>query len=148
MAIDKHRYFFQLGFPLVIAEDPATGMPWVRVKFVLERLSSGDRYPQYRPTPATKPGAACQSDAWGTGVNAVRQADARPADPTSPGILYAPLVEESGPNAQGPQGAPDSSAGSSGSQAAGRPVTPATGGGLAAFAVAATVGALLVNRRR
>lgn len=143
MAIDKHQYFFQLGIPFVIAEDPETGMNWVRVKFELDKLSSGDRYAQYRPTPATKPGAACQSAAWGTGVNAVRQADAQPADPTSPGILYAPLVEESGPNAQGPDG----TSGSSGSQADGRPATPATGGGLAALAVAATAGALLVHRR-
>lgn len=144
-AIDKHRFFFQLGLPLVIQPDPDTGMGWARVKFELDKTGSGARYEEPRPTPATKPGAACETAEWGTGVNAVRQADAQPADPTSPGILYAPLVEERGPgNVDGPDGGGDGGP-SGGSD---RPVLPATGGGLALLALSATAGSLIVSRRR
>ena len=148
MAIDMHPFFFQLGLPLVIQPDPDTGLGWARVRFLLDHLNSGQRYDEPRPTPATRPGAACETAEWGTGVNAVRQADAQPADPTSPGILYAPLVEETGPGrVEGPSGGatgqPTSSPGGGG-----RPPLPATGGGLALLALAATVGSLAVHRRR
>ena len=144
MAIDSHRFFFQLGLPLVIQPDPDTGLGWARVKFELDKLGSGDRYDEPRPTPATRPGAACETAAWGTGVNAVRQADAAPADPTSPGILYAPLVDPvDGPGAIGsPGGGATPSGGSD------RAPLPATGGGLALLAVSATLGSLIVTRRR
>lgn len=143
-AIDDHRFFFQLGLPLVIQHDPDTGLGWARVKFELDKLGSGAKYDQPRPTPATRPGAACETAEWGTGVNAVRQADAQPADPTSPGILYAPLVDERGPGrVEGPDG--DASAPPGGTD---RPALPATGGGLAVLAISATAGSLLVTRRR
>lgn len=148
MAIDKHRFFFQLGLPLVIQPDYETGMSWARVKFELDQLGSGDPYEQPRPTPPTKPGAACQTAEWGTGVNAVRQADAQPADPTSPGILYAPLVEETGPGrAEGPD-EPPTTAGTAAPPSGGRAPLPATGGGLALLAISATAGSLVVSRRR
>lgn len=139
MAIDKHRFFFQLGLPLVIQPDPDTGMGWARVKFVMDHLGSGDRYPQRRPTPATRPGAACEADPWGVGVNAVRQPGTaeRGLDPTSPGILYAPLVEGEGPDREGPGGSGTSD----------QPVTPVTGGGAAVLALAAISAALVVRRR-
>ncbi len=143
MAIDKHRFFFQLGLPLVIQPDYETGMSWARVKFELDQLGSGDPYEQPRPTPPTKPGAACETAEWGTGVNAVRQADAQPADPTSPGILYAPLVDPSRPDAEGPTGSPGT-----GSPTGDRPPLPATGGGLALLAISACAGSLIVARRR
>lgn len=151
MAIDKHRFFFQLGLPLVIQPDPDTGMGWARVKFELDKLGSGQRYEEPRPTPATRPGAACETAEWGTGVNAVRQADAQPADPTSPGILYAPLVEETGPGrAEGPDGSSggDTTAAAPAPASSDRPPLPATGGGLALLAISATVGSLIVSRRR
>lgn len=142
-AIDDHRFFFQLGLPLVIQPDPDTGLGWARVKFELDKLGSGDRYDEPRPTPATRPGAACETAEWGTGVNAVRQADHAPADPTSPGILWAPLVEErAGP---GPIGEPG---GGSPSPSGSRAPLPATGGGLALLAISATLGSLIVTRRR
>ena len=142
-AIDDHRFFFQLGLPLVIQPDPDTGMGWARVKFELDKLGSGDRYDEPRPTPATTPGAACQTAAWGTGVNAVRQPDHQPADPTSPGILWAPLVEPvAGPGAVGQPGGSPSRGGDD------RAPLPATGGGLALLAVSATLGSLIVSRRR
>lgn len=139
MAIDKHQFFFQLGLPLVIQPDPDTGLGWARVKFEMEHSHSGDRYPQRRPTPATRPGAACEADPWGVGVNAVRQpgTDRRGLDPTSPGILYAPLVEGEGPDREGPGG----------SGGGDRPVTPVTGGGAAVLALAAISAALVVRRR-
>ena len=144
-AIDDHRFFFQLGLPLVIQPDPDTGMGWARVKFELDKLGSGDRYDEPRPTPATKPGAACQTAEWGTGVNAVRQPDHQPADPTSPGILWAPLVEPvAGPGAIGQPGGSPSRSDDGGSRAP----LPATGGGLALLAVSATLGSLIVRRRR
>ena len=144
MAIDHHRYFFQLGLPLVIQPDPDTGLGWARVKFELDKLGSGVKYDEPRPTPATRPGAACETAAWGTGVNAVRQEVFSPPDPTSPGILWAPLVEERRPGGgidriEGPDVDP---------VAAGRPPLPATGGGLALWAVAAAAGAFGVSRRR
>jgi len=136
MAIDKHRFFFQLGIPLTIQPDPETGMNWARVNFLLDHLGSGERYPELRPTPPTLPGAACDTAEWGTGVNAVRQANHQPHDPGSPGIFFAPLVEERGPD--GTAAPPTSD----------RPPLPATGGGLAILAIAAACGSLLVHRRR
>ncbi len=132
----------------MIQPDYESGMSWARVKFELDQLGSGDPYDQPRPTPPTKPGAACETAEWGTGVNAVRQADAVPADPTSPGILYAPLVEETGPaRAEGP-GGPSTTAAAPAPPHGDRPPLPATGGGLALLAVSATAGSLVISRRR
>lgn len=141
MAIDKHRFFFQIGIPFTIITDDATGVPWVRIKFELDKLGSGQRYPEKRATPATRPGAACETAEWGPGVQAVRQpgTDRRGLDVTSPGIRYAPLVD--GATSEDDDGITGRPGGTSG------PPTPATGGGLALLAVAATAGALLVRRR-
>lgn len=148
MAIDMHRFFFQLGLPLVIQPDPDTGMGWARVKFEMDKLGSGAPYDEPRPTPATKPGAACQSAAWGTGVNAVRQATASPPDPTSPGILYAPLVDEQDPREVDGPDEQDPSTPVSAAPPSSRAPLPATGGGLALLAIAATLGSLALIRRR
>lgn len=142
MAIDKHTFFFQLGIPVTIQPDPETGLGWARIKFELDQLSSGDRYAEPVPTPPTLPGAACETDEWGTGVNAVRQADAQPVTPTSPGVLYAPLVAETGPGQVDPPGL------AAGGPTGGSAPLPATGGGLALLAVAGMAGATLVGRRR
>ncbi len=79
------------------------------------------------------------TEPWGTGVNAVRQADAQPPTPTSPGILYAPLVEESGPGDVDPPPPPP------GDDA---PPLPATGGGLAFAAVGVILVGGVTRRRR
>lgn len=136
MGIDKHRFFFQLGIPLTIQPDPDTGMNWARVNFLLDHAGSGERYPELRPTPPTLPGAACETAEWGTGVNAVRQANHQPHDPGSPGIFFAPLVDERGPD------------GSAAPPSTDRPPLPTTGGGLAILAIAGTCGSLLIRRRR
>jgi virulence factor Mce-like protein len=144
MMFDMHRSFFQFGFGVVGQHDPATGVQWVRVKFILDETDYGQPYPERRPTPPTLPGAACQADTWGTGVNAVRQADPQPADKTSPGILYAPLVEPTGP---GTVTVPTSSGGGTPIRSGG-PALPATGGGVAGLAMAAVGAAFWLRRQR
>lgn len=134
MAFQKHRFFFQSGYGLVARPDPLTGVYWTRVAFV-SPPEGGQRYAEKVATPATLPGAACVTDAFGVGVNAVRQVDPQPPDPTSPGILYAPLVE----------GASDTD-GTSGRGSGGRGATPATGGG-AAVAAPLLLGAAWLVRR-
>ncbi len=121
---------FFVGFDIAGQYDEATGARWARIL-----LSDGEQggivYPELRPTPATKPGAACETEAFGTGTQAVRQTLHQPADSTSPGIDYAPLVEPRGGQQQEPP--PN------------RNPLPATGGGAAALAL---VGAVLASRRR
>lgn len=144
-----HRQFFQMGFSIIPQPDPTTGVGWTRVRLVLDETETGQKYPEKRPTPATLPGAACVADTWGTGVNAVRQADAQPADPTSPGIMFAPLVDPIGPGQVTPTDLGLVGAAPSGAAAgpgAGTPL-PVTGGGLAGIAVAA-IGAAMHLRRR
>lgn len=99
-ALQLHEFFFQQGFGIITQPDIDTGVYWQRVDLRLDQgLGGGQRYAQPRPTPQTKPGAACVSEAFGLGVNAVRQADHQPPDPTAPPIDFAPLV--SGERAQG-----------------------------------------------
>jgi len=138
MLLDMHQSFYQLGFNVVLQHDPRTGVKWARIQLASEE-EGGQVYPQKRPTPATLPGAACQSEPWGTGVNAVRQADHQPHDETSPGILWAPIVDETGPGRVDP---PPTSGGDGGG-----PATPATGGGLAGLAITAIAAATLLRRR-
>ncbi len=98
-ALQLHEFFFQQGFSVLAQPDPDTGVYWQRIDLQLDETPGGQRYAEPRPTPVTKPGAACVSEAFGLGVNAVRQADAQPPDPTAPPIDYAPLVD--GQRAQG-----------------------------------------------
>jgi phospholipid/cholesterol/gamma-HCH transport system substrate-binding protein len=90
----NNRFFFDLGFHIISQPDPQTGLGWTRVHMLLEEEEDAARFEERRPTLEVRPGAACVSDDFGLGVNAVRQAD--PAEPhfTSPGIDYAPLVDE------------------------------------------------------
>lgn len=98
-ALARQRFFFQLGFPLIGQTDPHTGLAWLRVLLQLEDDVPAQYYPEQRPTPQTRPGAACVSDAWGLGVNAVRQPGVQPPHPTAPAIDYAPLAEGEAPRA-------------------------------------------------
>ena len=98
-ALQLHRFFFQDGFGILAQPDIDTGVYWQRIDLQLDETPGGQRYEQPRPTPQTKPGAACVSEEFGLGVNAVRQADHQPADPTAPPIDFQPLV--SGERAQG-----------------------------------------------
>ncbi len=141
-ALQLHRFFFQEGFSILAQPDPDTGVYWQRIDLQLDETPGGQRYAEPRPTPVTRPGAACVSEAFGLGVNAVRQADAQPPDPTAPAIDYAPLVD--GDRAQGQQivapelGTVDPDSGSG---------LAATGGGVL-LAAPFLVGLALVLRRR
>ncbi len=93
--LDLNRFFYG-GFDAGTQWDPyRPGMIWARVNLLLFEEGAGEPEVPRRPTPATLPGAACQSP-FGLGVNAVRQNDPppQPPDPTSPGIDYAPLADE------------------------------------------------------
>ena len=90
----SNRYFFDLGFNIISQPDPATGLAWTRVLFVLDQEESAEFYDDFRPTPAVLPAEACVTEPWGRGVNAARQADPVEAHHTSPGIDHAPLVDE------------------------------------------------------
>lgn len=90
-ALVLNRSFFQKGFYIITQPDPTTGAAWQRINFTSDP-ANGQPYAEMRPTPATTPGAACTTEEWGTGVNAVRQSDPAPPDMTSPGIDYAPMV--------------------------------------------------------
>ncbi len=97
MILDLNRYFYG-GFDAGTQWDPyRPGVIWARVNILLTQEAGGQPYAPHRATPATKPGAACQSP-FGFGVQAVRQTDPPPVppDPTSPGIEYAPLAEGAG----------------------------------------------------
>ncbi|MFT5223331.1 MAG: virulence factor Mce-like protein [Glaciecola sp.] len=124
------------NFDITGQYDPATGAKWARI-LLTDGPEGGAVYPEKRPTPATRPGAACETATLGTGVNAVRQESHQPADPSSPGIEYAPLVTAKGPGQiDPPTGGPI------------RHPLPATGGGLALLTLASLGGALSLWRRR
>lgn len=82
LALQLHEHFFQQGFAIIAQPDYDTGVYWTRIDLQLDKPAGGQRYEQKRPTPTTRPGAACVSEEFGLGVNAVRQADARLPDPT------------------------------------------------------------------
>ena len=90
-ALRLNRFFFQQGFFVITQPDPTTGAAWQRINFTSDP-AQGQAYGEATATPATRPGAACQTEAFGMGVDAVRQDDPQPADPTGPGIEYAPRV--------------------------------------------------------
>lgn len=141
----RNRWFFRYGFDLLSPWSPPTGAAWSQILLDTHGEQGGQPYAQKRPTPPTLPGAACDTEAWGTGVNAVgapgRPQDRtdpssfQPPDPTSPGILWAEVVAPRGGDDVTP---PD------------RAPLPATGGGLAVTAVLAPalMAAALVLRRR
>lgn len=87
-----HRFFFQQGFSLVAQPDTDTGLLWLRVLLVGDEPQTAAFYEDFRATPATTPGAACVSEEFGRGTDAVRQPGVQPAHETSPGIDYAPRV--------------------------------------------------------
>lgn len=129
MGLLRAPVFFR-AFDVGTQWEADTGYLWARLHLVTDHAETGQEYIPHRPTPATKPGAACQSP-FGTGVNAVRQADHQPPAETSPGIDFAPLVEESDGGSIEPPDAP----------------LPATGGGLVALAPLA-LGVAIAMRRR
>lgn len=144
--LERARFFFT-GFDIGNQPDPTTGVHWARIKFEgPDKPAGGQLYPTLNETPPTRPGAACQSP-FGTGVNAVG-APGRPQDrndpstyeapdPTSPGIDWAPVVDEE-------DGAPIAPPGRGGLD---RPPLPATGGALVLLAPLA-IGAAAMLRRR
>lgn len=150
-ALQLHRAFFQNGFSILAQPDPDTGIYWQRIDLQLAQSPGGQRYEELRETPVTRPGAACVSEAFGLGVNAVRQADVNPPNETLPDqngdgeittadIDWAPLV--AGERAQGREivpptlGTVDRDGG-----------LAATGGGVL-IAAPLLVGLALVLRRR
>ncbi|MBW3659601.1 MAG: MCE family protein [Actinobacteria bacterium] len=137
-ALMRAHWFFQDGFDVLTQWDPLTGAPWQRILMV-GPPEEGRAYPQKRATPATTPGAACQSRFFGTGVNAVRQDDPQPPDETSPGIDYAPLVAQQGGSDVDPPPGGDARGGSG--------PLPATGGGLALLGPIVLGTALWLRRR-
>ncbi|MBW3562555.1 MAG: hypothetical protein KY437_08670 [Actinobacteria bacterium] len=137
------RFFYQDGFDVITQFDPfRPGVAWQRINFLIFEHAGGQPYAPHRPTPQTKPGAACESP-WGLGVNAVRQPDHQPPDETAPPIDFAPLAEgpsgSDGGTVSGPAPAP---------RGEDRGTTPATGGGFAAIVVPLALGAAWLSRRR
>jgi virulence factor Mce-like protein len=90
----NNRYFFDLGFHIIAQPDPHTGLGWTRVHMLGGEEEAGERFDQLRPTPRPRAGAACVSEDWGLGVNAVRQSDPAPPHPSAGSIDYAPLVDD------------------------------------------------------
>jgi virulence factor Mce-like protein len=124
---------------------------WLRSGTLAMAESTGEAYDSPRPTPATRPAAACETDEFGPGVQAVRQPDHQPAHPTSPGIEWAPLVEGAHTGAPEPVAAAADD-GDDTAVAAGRwpdADTPETGGGaaLALLGPALLLAAFLLRRR-
>lgn len=85
-----HQFFFQQGFSLVAQPDSNTGLLWLRVLLVADAPDQGEFLTPPRPTPQTQPGAACDTEAFGPGVDAVRQAGAQAPHETAPEVDFAP----------------------------------------------------------
>ena len=85
-----HEFFFQQGFSLVAQYDVNTGVPWLRVLLEVDSPQKAEFLPELRPTPVTQPGAACDSEAFGPGVDAVRQPGVQAPHETAPDIDFAP----------------------------------------------------------
>lgn len=137
------HFFYQDGFNVITQYDPfRPGIAWQRINFLIFEHAGGQPYVPHRPTPQTKPGAACESP-WGLGVNAVRQADHQPPDETAPPIDFAPLAEGE-PGSEGGR----VSEGAPAPRGQDRGTTPATGGGLAALVVPLAIAGAWLSRRR
>jgi virulence factor Mce-like protein len=89
----NNRFFFQQGFNIISQADPKTGLGWTRVHMLTDEEENAKYYTDFRPTLNPRAGAACVSEDWGLGVNAVRQANAVEPHWTSDPIDYAPLAE-------------------------------------------------------
>lgn len=146
--LEMNRFFFG-GFDIGTQWDPYRPLLWARVNNLLFEEAAGQQYEQRRPTPATKPGAACISP-FGLGVNAVRQPDHQPPDPTSPGIDWAPMADEDARAERRDDGDGRRAAFGDGAAFADddRGELPATGGGATALVGALTVAAAAALRRR
>lgn len=92
-ALTLHRFFFQDGFSIIGQYAPETGLGWIRVHLVADELQKATYYDEFAPTPVTKPGGACVSEAFGLGVNAVRQEGVQAPHDTAPDIDWAPQAE-------------------------------------------------------
>ena len=92
-ALTLHRFFFQDGFSIIGQYAPDTGLGWIRVHLVADELQKATYYDEFAPTPVTKPGGACVSEAFGLGVNAVRQDGVQAPHDTAPEIDWAPQAE-------------------------------------------------------
>lgn len=140
--LDLHEAFY-FGADNALQFDPfRPGLAWFRVNLLLFEEANARKYEPRRPTPETRPGAACVSP-WGVGVNAVRQANPQPPDPTSPGIDYAPLLERDDDDAPRHGGSRGHVTRGS---AAPPGETPRTGGGAALVAPAALLAAWLLRK--
>jgi virulence factor Mce-like protein len=106
----NNRYFFQQGFHIISQADPLTGLGWTRVHMILDEEEEAQYYEDHRPTRNPRAGAACTSDEWGLGVNAVRQADHVEPHFTSSEVDFAPLVDGEREQAQ-PTSSPGSGSG-------------------------------------
>lgn len=134
--LEGHRSFFQDGFGLLIEPDTRTGLGWPRVAFILSTPDQeGDTYAHSRITPNSRPGAACISQSFGTGVNAIPDGG-EPLPPTMERRDFAPQVVATGGDPIDPPPRADG----------GLPL-PATGGGILLVALL-TVGAAAMLRRR
>lgn len=111
-----HQFFFEQGFSLVAQYDVNTGTPWLRVLLKADSPQKAEFYDDFRATPQTQPGAACDSEAFGPGVDAVRQPGAQAAHETAPEIDFAP--------SRGSEPARVSPDGSDGDTRVGEPVAP------------------------
>ena len=89
-ALVTHRFFFHEGFDIIGQFAPDTGFGWVRVLLVADELQKAEFYGDFAPTPVTRPGAACVSEHFGLGVNAVRQDGVQAPHETAPDIDWAP----------------------------------------------------------
>lgn len=135
--LEGHRSFFQDGFGLLIEPDTRTGLGWPRVAFILSTPDQeGNTYAHSRITPNSRPGAACISPDFGTGVNAIPDGG-EPLPPTMERRDFAPQVAQAGGDPIDPPARPDDG---------GLPL-PATGGGVLLVALV-TVGSAALLRRR
>lgn len=149
-SLDLNQYFWD-GNEFARQYDPyRPEVLWLRSGTLAMAPSTAELYEEPRETPPTRPGAACETDHFGVGVQAVRQADHQPPHPAGE-IQWAPLVaggqEGSGEEVRpGPDGEEDRDA-----TAAPRwpdEPTPVTGGGGLALLGPALLGAALLLRRR
>lgn len=150
-----NHFFFDDGIDLITQHDPfRPGIGWQRINLLMFEEFAGQPHRPHRPTPQTRPGAACRSP-FGLGVDAVRQADHQPPDPTAPPIDFAPRVR---PTTQAPAGTAgggshrtDPAAQSAGAAPSTGPSSPAPGGrsqNLAWMVVPTLLaGSLLAGRR-
>lgn len=104
-ALASHVFFFQQGYSLFAQYDVNTGLPWLRVLLKADSPQKAEFLPELRDTPTTTPGAACDSEAFGPGVDAVRQPGVQAPHETAGDIDFAPR-RGSEPDRVSPQSEP------------------------------------------